>query len=257
MCATARIAFKVLEESLLLIDNKLHGNECFKEPGQNTVGAWIGRNYFESDIVRGPDNPTKKAIFQQTLFSQLSQANSIAGCYGRNHCDTHADYTSHTIARNAAAVSVNKPHLTNTSIFRDNPFSYNDFHGDKNSNTGCSTDSTALHSKSVDERQRVNGTIPSPIRDNGIIKPTPKLHTHGIGNSHAETSNLKPSYAVLVGNSVRTYNTKLYASLPLQDKYMIKQRVQDASGATRIKLVLKSSNERLVNYLLYIFNLLL
>ena len=54
----------------------------------------------------------------------------------------------------------------------------------------------------------------------------------------------KPSYVVLVGDTVRRCNTKLYASLPLQNKFMVKQRVQDSTGATRIKLVLKSGHER-------------
>ena len=61
----------------------------------------------------------------------------------------------------------------------------------------------------------------------------------------------KPLYAVLVGNTViaSDYDTKLYASLPVQDKYMVKQRVRDSSGPIlrRITLVLKSSNDRLAD----------
>ena len=51
----------------------------------------------------------------------------------------------------------------------------------------------------------------------------------------------KPFYAVLVGNSVRVYNTKLYASLPFYDKYMVKERVRDNTGNTKIKMTLKST----------------
>ena len=54
----------------------------------------------------------------------------------------------------------------------------------------------------------------------------------------------KMCYAVLIGSTVRVCNTKLYASLPQQNKYMVKEQMKDQYGATRVKLVLKSSNER-------------
>ena len=57
----------------------------------------------------------------------------------------------------------------------------------------------------------------------------------------------RQSYVVLVGSSVRTVNTKLYASLPVYNKFMVKQREQDLFGVTKVKLVLKSSHERLVS----------
>jgi len=53
----------------------------------------------------------------------------------------------------------------------------------------------------------------------------------------------KPSYPVLIGNDVVVCDTKLFATLPLHDKYMVKDRVQGASGV-RAKLVLKSSAEK-------------
>ena len=57
---------------------------------------------------------------------------------------------------------------------------------------------------------------------------------------------LRQSYVVSVGSSVRTVNTKLYSSLPERNKFMVKQREQNLFGVTKVKLVLKSSNERLV-----------
>ena len=51
----------------------------------------------------------------------------------------------------------------------------------------------------------------------------------------------KPFYAVVVGNCVKVYDTKLYASLPIHNKYMVKERVHNATGNTKIKLTLKSS----------------
>ena len=58
----------------------------------------------------------------------------------------------------------------------------------------------------------------------------------------------KQSYVVLIGKSVRTVNTKLYASLPVQNRFMVKQREQNLFGRTIVKLVLKSSHERLVTF---------
>ena len=57
----------------------------------------------------------------------------------------------------------------------------------------------------------------------------------------------RQSYVVLVGSSIRTVNTKLYTSLPVCNKFMVKQREQNLFGVTKVKLVLKSSHERLVS----------
>ena len=46
----------------------------------------------------------------------------------------------------------------------------------------------------------------------------------------------KETYAVLIGDTVRVYNTKLYASLPMCNKFMVKERVKDSSGMARVKL---------------------
>lgn len=51
----------------------------------------------------------------------------------------------------------------------------------------------------------------------------------------------KSFYAVLIGNTVRACNTKVYASLPVYDKYMVKERVP---GTNRMKLSLKTTGNR-------------
>ena len=73
----------------------------------------------------------------------------------------------------------------------------------------------------------------------------------------------KATYAVLIGNTVRVCNTKLYASLPLCNKYMVKEKIKDASGNARVKLSLKTFYNRLVSIFtkhefrrIYIFQLL-
>ena len=47
----------------------------------------------------------------------------------------------------------------------------------------------------------------------------------------------KPTYVVLIGDNLRVVNTKVYSSLPLQSKYMVKERI---TGTNKVKLVLKS-----------------
>ena len=53
----------------------------------------------------------------------------------------------------------------------------------------------------------------------------------------------KLCYAVLIGDTVKVCNTKLYASLPQQNKYLVKERSKDHH---RVKLVLKSSSRRYI-----------
>jgi len=49
----------------------------------------------------------------------------------------------------------------------------------------------------------------------------------------------KPTYAVLIGKTVMVYNAQKFASLPNCSKYMVKERQQDSSGITKVKLALK------------------
>ena len=53
----------------------------------------------------------------------------------------------------------------------------------------------------------------------------------------------KSTYTVLIRDSVRVVNTKVYSSLPLHSKYMVKERIP---GTNKVKLVLKSCCERFV-----------
>ena len=51
----------------------------------------------------------------------------------------------------------------------------------------------------------------------------------------------QPTYAVLIGNSVKVYSTNTYASLPHSNKFLVKERHRDTSGITRVRLTLKST----------------
>ena len=77
-------------------------------------------------------------------------------------------------------------------------------------------------------------------------RTTVAIYSTNITTDAVEESNAGhgQSYVVLVGSRVRTVNTKLYASLPVHNKFMVKQREQNLFGVTKVKLVLKSSHER-------------
>ena len=88
------------------------------------------------------------------------------------------------------------------------------------------------------------------------VLDTPHKHREANEQYNKETTFVAPSkpqyyskatYIVLIGDNVKVVNTKLYASLPVRDKYMVKERIP---GTNKVKLVLKSSdeNERYVKY---------
>ena len=94
--------------------------------------------------------------------------------------------------------------------------------------------------------------------DNDPVKSTRRIKTATASQTLCSSTSITPfgieeteignkeSYAVLIGQNVRTYNTKLYSSLPVRNKFMVKQREQNLFGRTIVKLVLKTSHERLV-----------
>ena len=61
---------------------------------------------------------------------------------------------------------------------------------------------------------------------------SPNASTTGSGNGYK-----KPNYTVLLGNAARVFNTKLYASLPQHNKFLVKVRDKE-----KCRLVLKSGN---------------
>ena len=83
------------------------------------------------------------------------------------------------------------------------------------------------------------------VRNKPVKPPQEKLLPSSLPEIRFFTGYNKPAYAVLIGNSVKVYNTKTYASLPQSNKFFIKERHRDSSGMTRVKLTLKSAeNER-------------
>ena len=56
----------------------------------------------------------------------------------------------------------------------------------------------------------------------------------------------KSTYTVLIGDTVKVYDTKTYAILPLRNHYLVKERIKDASGNTRVKMSLRTFHNRFV-----------
>ena len=64
----------------------------------------------------------------------------------------------------------------------------------------------------------------------------------------------KSTYAVLIGNTVKVYSTNTFASFPHNNKFLVKERHQDASGITKVKLTLKSTEkERYISYSIHFY----
>ena len=92
----------------------------------------------------------------------------------------------------------------------------------------------------VIESTRCIKTNPATITSQALCDSA-NITTVAVEESKVEQ---RQSYVVFVGSSVTTVSTKLYASLPVYNKFMVKQREQDLFGVTKVKLVLKSSHER-------------
>lgn len=75
--------------------------------------------------------------------------------------------------------------------------------------------------------------------DEGELKSKAKSSASGWGGyGHSE-------YPVLIRDTVVVYDTKAFASLPQQSKYMVKIKVKDTSGIYKVKMVLKSTNDNI------------
>ena len=240
-------------------------------------------NFFESDFMRGPNKPPKKctiqyqpSLNQDTKHFDETHMKSSKKCGVDDTCN-HTSYYATTVVPQIALPTARPIGL----LLNSNNFAADDCEGDhphaagtiqcthkadpcianlqnesvgfsSNLNQehpipGCGTVNHKTASMYPDSMPQALKTIsPSLNTEDGIMempKPQKAAKTSYVVTSCSDGYK-KPSYVVLVGDRVRTCNTKLYASLPLQNKYMVKQRVQDSTGATRIKLVLKSSHER-------------
>ena len=150
--------------------------------------------------------------------------------------------------------SIHQADPCNANLFQNNSIGSNDFLSNSNQIVpkhpipGCSTVNHKTASMySVSMPQALKTVTPLNTADGFMetpVKSTPQKAAEHPMVTPCSDGYKKPTYVVLVGDTVRKCNTKLYSSLPLRNKFMVKQRVQDSTGATRIKLVLKSGHER-------------
>ena len=243
----------------------------------NTISSAECCSGFDIAIVRGPNKPPKKNTSCTTHHQSSLKQNDTkdfqeSDCVGatkndntRNHTMYHqyaSSAVSQTTAQNAhpsdllqnlnnfAAADCERDNCNadniqcNTKNNLDNANHLSFSAKDPSIGSGCGTRNSSMYSMDTGKKASLLDTA-------GIKKvPVDSKPQEMVQTSIAISADCykKLTYAVLVGDTVRTCNTKLYASLPLQDKYMVKQRVQYPSGVTRIKLVLKSSHERLTTY---------
>ena len=241
----------------------------------SSVECSSGFDIVIADIVRGPNKPPKKntrtvlhddqSSFNQNDSKYFQESDCVGATKNDNNTQNHNMYHQYTSNDAVSQTTAQKVHpsdlLQNLNNFavadceRDN-CNANGIQRNNKTNLDnvnhlsilakdavldCGTRNFSVHSVDTGEKA-------TALLNTGIKKiPVDSKPQQTAENSFTITADgyKKLAYAVLVGDTVRTCNTKLYASLPLQDKYMVKQRVQYASGVTRIKLVLKSSHERL------------
>ena len=206
-------------------------------------------------ITRGPgDNPTKLQLHASKNNESCFTKESTKKSYD---CNTNTEYqmgSSQAAVQVGATLPTKSNGLSCTSNFTGEKCEKDSMVANLkvNNRSICDTskpssnnivDTTKAYKKAIqtpaDSKtlQESTGKVPS--------QPRPQLPVDNpeISRSH-DAYYAKPSYVVLIGNTVRRCNTKLYASLPVQNKYMVKERLQDLCGITRVKLVLKASHER-------------
>ena len=202
-----------------------------------------------TDTTRG-DRPPKPKVNQQFLSSFDSMNDECAVGSSGHIAGNVADYSSNSY-RSSIAIptpAISEPYRKD--LQRAN------FNGGDNQPDGKLLNELSLE-KSLKPTASTNGggwdycgtPVNSAVRKSWVAAAkgtkVPKLHSNQepCGNPVVEKVAVgfnKPSYPVLIGNNVVVCNTKLFASLPLHDKYMVKERVHGISGV-RAKLVLKSS----------------
>ena len=85
------------------------------------------------------------------------------------------------------------------------------------------------------KQQKLHQSITKPLSPSSLPEPK-KVSTTGHGYN-------KSTYTVLIGDSVKVYSTSVFAALPCNNKFLVKERHQDLSGVTRVKLTLKSTEK--------------
>jgi len=194
-----------------------------------------------TDTTRGDRTPKSKAN-QQFLsnFDGLNDEHTIGS--SKYIASSVADYSSNSYrssivtARPLIADPYHKPRDLQCANFK----------GGENKPDGKLFDEVSLAKKLMPAATKEGSWDyhEASVVENATKDTKMSLKLHRSEEAHkypkASVGFNKPSYPVLIGNNVVVCETKLFASLPLHDKYIVKERVQCASGV-RAKLVLKST----------------
>ena len=91
-----------------------------------------------------------------------------------------------------------------------------------------------LNSSNVFSKEQKTHQPVKPSTPSSLLVPSKKV----------ATAYSKSTYAVLIGDSVKVCSTHNFAALPNHNKFLVKERIQDLSGVTRVKLTLKSAEKK-------------
>ena len=250
----------VLEMDISFIGESRNEEQCFKVLQENTM---------ESALPRSSNRQ-----YTTTVEPVQCQVSSATG-------DSEAVYGEHSVAITPTAVSTFRgdrpPSQRNNQLFQEQGAYVGTGYGNQSESTYIQSQgyvasanystlsyrsqivvalpSTPLKNPSHQGKESIPpDTKPNLMHDNNVLDdraipkpaPAPDYDNGAIYNADIikkDSGYNKLTYPVLVGNTVKVYGTRIFAALPSQSKFMVKERQKDASGVTRVKLALKNSND--------------
>ena len=228
--ATSALNAKLSHSVKSFDDGRNFNENAYGTPGYYTASSNYSDQSYKSRIVGGGSGNSNnvKATLTRSTFQGMECVADKAVSVQR----PHTVKTSHK-------VSIQDDYQDPTR-FREIPHS-NDYDvsslkvnypekrpAAKNIHNKEALDSSNAFSKEQKIHQPVKPSTPSKL-----LVPSKKV----------ATAYNKSTYAVLIGDSVKVCSTHTFAALPCHNKFLVKERFQDLSGVTRVKLTLKSAEK--------------
>ena len=217
-------------------DGRSFNENAFGTPGYYTASSNYSDQSYKSRIVGGGSGNSNnvKATLTRSTFQGMECVADKAVSVQRPHTvktshkvSIQDDYQDQTRFReiphgndcaDVSSLKVNYPEKRPAAKNIHNEKGYKE-----------ALDSSNAFSKGQKIHQPVKPSTPSKL-----LVPSKKV----------ATAYNKSTYAVLIGDSVKVCSTHTFAAFPCHNKFLVKERFQDLSGVTRVKLTLKSAGKK-------------
>ena len=212
-------------------DGRNFNENAFGTPSYYTASSNYSDQSYKSRIVgggSGSGNNVKATLTRSTFQGMECEADKAAG----NRCP-------HTVHK----VSMQDDHQPDPTRFREirhgnacdvSSLNHSQEHPPaKNIQNEKGYRETLNSSYAFSKEQKTHQPV-KPSTPSSLLVPSKKV----------PTAYNKSTYAVLIGDSVKVYSTQTFAALPSHDKFLVKERIRDLSGVTRVKLTLKSTEKK-------------